>query len=255
MTERHAGKVAVVTGAASGIGQAFAERLGREGATVVLVDREDAKDVAADIGRPGAIALAIRCDVSNPEDVALMAKKVLADCGRCDILINNAAIQPVQPFEKITFEDWRRVMAVNLDAHFLTAQAFLPGMRARHWGRIINMASDVIALVLTGFAHYTASKGGVIGLTRAIASEYGNHGITANAIAPGLTRTPGTMNRKEAPLGGPSQDPFELTMAHQAIKHSLVPEDHCGMMSFLASDDAALITGQTFYLDAGQIRS
>src|SRR5262249_13991987 len=154
---------------------------------------------------------------------------VEAQFSRCDILINNAGIYPIQMFDEMTFADWRRLMAINLDAQFLTIKAFASGMRQRRWGRIVNMASDTFLSNLTGFAHYIASKGGVIGLTRALASEFGEDGVTVNAIAPG--------------------DEFEAAAGHQSIKRGLMPEDLVGTLSFLTSDDAAFITGQTLYVN------
>jgi NAD(P)-dependent dehydrogenase (short-subunit alcohol dehydrogenase family) len=143
-------------------------------------------------------------------------------------------------------------MAINLDAPFLTIKAFAPGMRRRRWGRIVNMASDTFLSNRTGFAHYIASKGGVIGLTRALASEFGEDGVTVNAIAPGLVRTPGTIGRKRRPGDSEAADEFEAAASRQSIKRGLVPDDLVGTLSFLTSDDAALITGQTLYVNGGK---
>jgi NAD(P)-dependent dehydrogenase (short-subunit alcohol dehydrogenase family) len=195
--------------------------------------------------------VAVRCDVSEPAQVAALAQAVEGQFGRCDILVNNAGIYPIQMFDEMTFADWRRLMAVNLDAQFLTIKAFAPGMRRRRWGRIVNMASDTFLSNLTGFAHYIASKGGVIGLTRALASEFGEDGVTVNAIAPGLVRTPGTSGRRRRP-GPATGDEFEAAASHQSIKRGLVPEDLVGTLSFLTSDDAAFITGQTLYVNGGK---
>lgn len=160
----------------------------------------------------------------------------------------------MQKFDDITFEDWRRVMSINLDSQFLMIKAFWPGMRERRWGRIVNQASDTFALNLTGFSHYISSKGGIIGLTRALASEFGEHGVTVNAIAPGLTRTPGTAGRNVKPGGPENVDEFAIAASHQSIKRGMVPGDLVGTLSFLASDDAALVTGQTIYVDGGHVR-
>ena len=201
----------------------------------------------------GGSALAVSCDVSKPADVAALAQAVEAQFGRCDILVNNAGMYPIQTFDEMTFEDWRRIMSVNLDGQFLTIKAFAPGMRRRRWGRIVNQASDTFALNLVGFAHYIASKGGVIGLTRALASEFGEDGVTVNAIAPGLVRTPGTAGRKERLGGLEAADEFALVASQQSIKRGLVPEDLVGTLSFLTSDDAAPITGQTLYVNGGKV--
>ena len=134
-----------------------------------------------------------------------LAAEVNREFGRCDILVNNAGVFPNQPIEAMSFEDWRRVLAINLDVMFLTAQSFVPGMKASGWGCIVNMASNTFATPVTGFVHYVASKGGVIGFTRALASELGPHGVTVNAIAPSLTRTPGTLGP-----GGQPADRFAM---------------------------------------------
>ena len=210
MAKRLDGKVAVISGAAAGIGQASAVRLAEEGARIVIADRED---------------------------------------------INNAGIYPMQSFDEITFDDWRRVFSVNLDSMFLMTKAFVGFMRERRWGRIINIASDTVGLVVPGFTHYIASKAGVIGLTRALATEFGEEGITANAIAPGQTRTSGTEGRKTIPGGMPQETFFEFVANMQAIKRVETVADLVGVVAFLASDDAVFVTGQTIFVNGGLVRA
>jgi len=255
MAKRHDGRTAVVSGAASGIGQAAAVRLAEEGARIVIADLDAAGETLRLVKGAGGEAIALACDVSNPASVAALKGEVEKAGGRCDILINNAGIYPMQSFDEITFEDWRRVFSVNLDSMFLMTKAFAAGMRQRRWGRIVNIASDTVSLVVPGFTHYIASKAGVIGLTRALATELGDNGITANAIAPGLTRTPGTLARKEIP-GGMSNDAFfDLIANMQSIKRGELVSDLVGAVSFLASDEAAFITGQTLYVNGGLTRT
>jgi NAD(P)-dependent dehydrogenase (short-subunit alcohol dehydrogenase family) len=254
MAKRHEGKTAVVSGAASGIGQASAVRLAEEGAQIIIADRAKADQTLKMIADAGGKASAVNCDVSNPASVASLKQEVEKNGGRCDILVNNAGIYPMQTFDDIAFEDWRRVMSINLDSMFLMTKALTGGMRQRGWGRVINIASDTVSLLVPNLVHYIASKGGVIGFTRSLATELSEFGLTINAIAPGLTRTPGTLGQTMP--GDMTPDKLFDIMAHsQSIKRSEVATDLVGAVSFLASDDAAFITGQTLYVNGGLTRS
>jgi NAD(P)-dependent dehydrogenase (short-subunit alcohol dehydrogenase family) len=254
MTKRHGGKTAIISGAASGIGQASAIRLAQEGADIIIADQQNADKTLQLITELGGKAKAFQCDVTNPASVYSFKAAVESINARCDILLNNAGIYPMQTFDEMTFEDWRHVLSVNLDSMFLMTKAFIDGMKRHQWGRIINIASDTVNLVLPGFAHYVASKAGVIGLTRSLATEYGQSGITANAIAPGLTQTPGTEARERI-AGGMSKEEFFAAYANmQAIKRVQQVSDLVGVVSFLASDDAAFVTAQTIYVDGGLVR-
>jgi NAD(P)-dependent dehydrogenase (short-subunit alcohol dehydrogenase family) len=254
MTKRHQDKTAVISGAASGIGQASAVRLAEEGARIVIADRDKAQDTVRLIEGVGGHATAVECDVSNPASVAALKQTVESNGGRCDILVNNAGIYPMQTFDEITFDDWRRVLSVNLDSMFLMTKAFAGGMRQRSWGRVINIASDTVSLLVPNLIHYITSKAGVIGFTRSLATEFGENGVTANAIAPGLTRTPGTLAQKIP--GGMSNDALFDMMTHmQSIKRGEVASDLVGAVSFLASGDATFITGQTLYVNGGLTRT
>jgi NAD(P)-dependent dehydrogenase (short-subunit alcohol dehydrogenase family) len=246
----HDGKLVVISGAAAVIGQqAIAVRFAQEGARIVVVDRDPATETLKSIQGAGGNAVAVQCDVRDASSVSSL-KEAVDKIGNCDILINNVGIYPMQSFDDITFDDWRRVLSTNLDSMFLMTKAFTGRMRKAGWGRIINMASDTVSLLVLALSHYIASKAGVIGFTRALATEFGEYGITVNAVAPGLTRTQGTRVISQT-----NEALFELTLNMQSIKRGEQPSDLVGAVSFLASQDAAFITGQTLYVNGGITRT
>jgi 3-oxoacyl-[acyl-carrier protein] reductase/(S)-1-phenylethanol dehydrogenase len=255
MAKGHKDKVAVITGAGGGIGQAFAKRLAEDGVHIAIADVIDGADTVKLVETAGRQAIAVKCDVSSEASVAAMAKAVNAKFSHVDIVINCAGIFPQKEFSNMTFADWRKVLSINLDGTFLVTAAFVPGMRARKWGRVVNMASSTLGSVVTGFAHYVASKGGIVGFTRALATDLAADGITVNAIAPGLTRSPGTLVRAPRPGFQSMEEEFVAIAQMQAIKRPQVPDDLVGAVSFLTSDDAAFMTGQTLNVDGGRVRT
>jgi NAD(P)-dependent dehydrogenase (short-subunit alcohol dehydrogenase family) len=245
----HQGRLALVTGAAVGIGQAYATQLAVGGARVILADIGSTDETRQLIIDRGGEAVSAACDVSSPESVAELAEQAKA-AGGVDILVHNAGIYPLTMFAEMTFAEWRRVMSVNLDSAFLLAQALVPPMRERGWGRIICIASGMFHSGSPGALHYVASKGGIIGFVRALAAEVGIDGVTVNAIAPGLIKSYGTTVGPHTELGI-----FDAVVAGQAIKRTGLPEDLTGAVSFLASDESSFMTGQTVLIDGGAARA
>ena len=242
------GKTAVVTGAARGMGAEFALRLAREGAQIVAADVLDCEATVAAIIGQGGRAIGSRTDIASPEAVNSLAALVEAQFGPAHILVNNAGLHPhPTPFENLTFEYWRKVMAVNFDSMFLTILAFLPQMKAHGWGRIINLSSSAANAAPPMGAPYVASKTGVVGLTRAAATELGKYNITVNAVAPNPVRTPGAD-------GIISEDMFQRIAALQSVSRVMTPVDVAGVIAFLCSDDAAFITGQHLHVDGGMVK-
>src|SRR5262245_40637915 len=196
MAKSHHDKIAVITGAASGIGQAYAQRLAQDGAHIVIADLQAADETIKQVEQAGRQARYVRCDVASEDAVRALAAEVDKTFGRCDILINNAGIFKLQLFEEMTFADWRRTLSINLDSAFLMCSAFVPGMKQRRWGRVVSMASSTFFTGASGFAHYVASKGGLIGLTHVLATELGPHGINVNAIGAAPARPAGALARR-----------------------------------------------------------
>jgi len=242
-------KVCIVTGGAKGIGHAYSLGLAAQGARVVVADIVDPEPTVKEIEAGGGQALGVGCDVSREEDTQRMATKAIDRWGRIDVLVNNAAIYGVlkrRPFLEIPLEEWDRVMAVNLRGLFLCARAVFPTMKAQGKGKIINVASSTFFKGVPNYIHYTTSKGGVVGFTRSLARELGDHGIRVNAIAPGFTLS--GENEKNMP-----QEQQEWNIKIRMLKRAQVPEDIVGTMVFLASDDSDFITGQTISVCGGSI--
>jgi pyridoxal 4-dehydrogenase len=236
------GRVAIVTGAAQGIGRAVAQKLADEGAALVLADLNDDGVERAASELPAATA--VRADVGDPDDVQRLVDTSLEQHGKVDALANVAAIVPFTPWDDVTFEEWRRIMSTNLDGTYLTNRAVYHPMREAGYGRIVNVASNVILAGTPNLAHYVASKGGVWAFTRALAREVGKYGITVNSVAPGLTETEGV-------LASPHADAFEFVQMLQCVPRKGVAADIAPSVAFLLSEEAGWVTGQLLVADAG----
>lgn len=238
----HEGRVALVTGAAQGIGQAIALALAERGAQVIATDLKPPLETVAKIG---STAHALELDVTREERWRLIAANTHV-LGGVDIVVNNAGYFPNRPIDELDLATWRRTMATNLDAHFLSVKYFLPDMRKKKWGRFVGISSNMVGLAIPGMSHYIATKMGIIGFMRGLANDVASDGITANSVLPGLTSTPAIAPQSEEQQRG--------TWEQQAIKRLGQPEDVTGAVLFLTSDDAAFITGQAIVVDGGQYR-
>jgi NAD(P)-dependent dehydrogenase (short-subunit alcohol dehydrogenase family) len=245
-------KVAVITGGAAGIGFAYARRFLAEGASVVLADIVDPLGAAEKLGAPDR-ALGVRTDVSDATSVRAMVDAAVARFGRIDVLVNNAAIFATlkpQRFDEIPDAEWDRVMAVNVKGIWHSVRAVVPVMRAQGGGRIVNVASAIVAKGTAMLLHYVTSKGAVVAMTRALARELGPDGITVNAVAPGLILS-------DTVQANPDITGFQVSaiMQVRSLKRDAFPEDVEGTVVFLASDDSAFMSGQTLVVDGGSVFS
>jgi len=248
---RLTGRNVIVTGGGHGIGKAYCRRFAEEGAAVTIAELDDeaAHAVQGEIVAAGGSALAVRTDVSDEASVGAMVERSVAEFGRIDGVVNNAAIFATVPMsrvgiEELTVDEWDRMMVVNLRGMFLTCRAVLPTMRRQGSGSIVNISSGVALSGSPTRLHYVTSKAGVLGFTRSLAREVGPAGITVNAIAPGSTMS------EEAP----SDDVVELRQGRvsaRALSRVQVPGDVVGAAVFFLSDDGAFVTGQTLVVDGG----
>lgn len=242
------GRVAVVTGAAQGIGAATARRLAADGATVVGVDLDAGKAAEALAGLPGE-TLALACDVTEREEVRAGVAQVIERFGRLDVLVNNAGVTRDALFHKMSPEDWELVLATHLTGTFHMTQAAQEHMVRQRWGRVV-MLSSRSALGNRGQANYAAAKAGLQGLTRTLAIELGPFGITVNAVAPGFVDT--AMTRAiVAKTGGSWEDLVAAATERAAVRRIGQPEDIAAVIAFLASPESGFVTGQTIYATGG----
>jgi NAD(P)-dependent dehydrogenase (short-subunit alcohol dehydrogenase family) len=269
MTARLAGKVALITGAGSGIGRATARLFAAEGASVAVADLDPAAAEAtvalieADLGAamavsasssmgetPAPVALAFRTDVTRQPETESLATAVLEAWGRIEVLVNNAGIAGVGTVEETSLEQWERVMAVNARGVFLVARAVLPAMVAARSGSIINMSSTIAEIGLARRASYAASKGAVLALTRQMQADYAPHGIRVNALLPGTIHTPFV----DRYLADSYEDPeagLEILRRRQLTGDLGRPEDVAAAALFLASDEARFVLGSGLFVDGG----
>ena len=240
-------KVAIVTGAARGLGKTFSMALAREGAKIMAIDITNLEGTLREIESSGGMTKGLRADVSVEEDSIKIAEETFKSFGRIDILVNNAAIiygLVRRPFYEIDPEVWDKVMMVNVKGPWLCTRAVFPYMKRQGKGKIINLSSETFFTGSHGFVHYVASKGGVVGLTRGLAVELGPYNININAIAPGFTDTEASRS---------IDDVTKYDVTRTPLGRLQQPKDLVGAVIFLASDESDFITGQTLLVDGGRV--
>lgn len=243
------GKVAVVTGAAQGIGETYAKALAAEGALVAVSDIADPSRVVDEIKNAGGKAIGRIADVTDDGSLADLVEAAETAFGPIEILVNNAALFAalrLTPIMQISNEEWDRVMTVNVRGTVQTTKAVVPSMLRNGRGKIVNISSGTFYYGGPGLAHYVCSKGAIIAFTRSASREFGDKNILVNCIAPGLTESEGVRNHPDLHV---ARAP---TVQTRAIKRDMVPDDLVGMLLFLASDDSDFVTGQTFNVDGGK---
>ena len=244
------GKVGIITGAAQGIGRAYALGCAAAGARIVVADVQDGAATVAAVRAAGGEAVALRCDVSAPGDADAVVAETTARYGGLDFLVNNAAIYAgLRPgrFTDIDVDEWDRVMAVNVRGVFLCCRAAAPVMVGQRRGSIVNVSSGTVHMGVTGLLHYVTSKSALIGMTRSLARELGPRGVRVNALTPGLIGTEASAGI----LGGLDGEVTAAIVGSQAMARLEQPDDLVGTVVFLASDASSFMTGQTINVDGG----
>jgi 3-oxoacyl-[acyl-carrier protein] reductase len=241
------GRVAIVTGAAAGIGQAIAIKFAKAGAAVAIADIAGASETVEKIKALGGRAIAVECDIASPESIQELLRTVDETYGGIDILVNNAGIYPFAPVEAMAPELWDRVFSVNAKGVFLCSKAAITPMKKRGRGKIINLASGIFFIGLPNAGAYAASKGAVIGFSRVLARELGSDNIQVNVITPGLVKTQGVVN------AGLTDEFIDPLVAQQCIKRRETVDDVAGVALFLASDASNFMTGQIVNVDGGVV--
>ena len=244
------GRVVIVTGGGKGIGKVYSQEFARVGARVVAADIDEPAAMAAAeaIAAEGFAALGLGVDIASEDSTQAMARAALDRFGSIDVLINNASLMSVLPrrsWLEIPVEEWDRVMAVNVRGTFLCCRAVFPAMRAQNRGKIVNISSSRVWEGTPNRLHYTTSKAGIVGLTRALAREVGEFGITVNAVTPGMTLS-------ETQAASSSDNYLAVAAAGRALARAQVPDDLVGTVMFLASSASDFITGQTINVDGGK---
>jgi NAD(P)-dependent dehydrogenase (short-subunit alcohol dehydrogenase family) len=240
------GKVAIVTGAAQGIGRAIAEGLAAAGARIVVADLNGAEEAAAAF--PDGVGLTV--DVANDTDVQRLADETVERCGSIDVLVNNAGLYAslaMRPFTEIPLDEWRTVMDVNVASMFLTCRAVVPVMRERGGGKIVNISSGTPFRGVPFLLHYVTSKGAIVAFTRALAKEVGKDGVLVNCVAPGFTMSAGVEQHPEV-----IEKLRDVSVAARTIQRDQVPEDVVGAVVYLSGPGSSFVTGQTIVIDGGQ---
>ncbi len=248
------GKVAVVTGAARGLGRAYAKAFAAEGARAVALDLGDCAETVREIEQAGGQALGLACDVADMQSCRDAAQATLDRFGRIDILVNNAALYGSLKggrFDALPEDEWEACMRVNVTGIWNCCRAFVPGMREQGAGAIVNISSLAATYGLAFALHYTTSKGAVIGMTRGLARELGRYNIRVNAVAPSAVLTEGT----DEFFGDRKEETLKVISGQQALRRNLSTDDLVGAILFLTSDAGAMVTGQTLSVDGGTVFS
>jgi NAD(P)-dependent dehydrogenase (short-subunit alcohol dehydrogenase family) len=246
MSDSLAGKVAIVTGASQGIGNAIAKGLAAEGARIVVADLSRAEEAAQEFED----GLGLSVDVADEAQVEWMARETVERCGGIDILVNNAGLYAslqMRPFTEIPVDEWRQVMDVNVLSMFLTTRAVVPHMREHGGGRIVNISSGTPFRGVPFLLHYVTSKGAIVALTRALAKELGRDDILVNCVAPGFTMSDGVREHPEV-----VEALRDVSVSARTLQRDQEPEDVVGAVVYLCGPGAAFVTGQTIVIDGGQ---